>query len=246
MNCVIRVSDKTKEKMIKYYEDKKRDKVIPYVIFQAQDGDTVITMYESGKIMFQGTTADVDSSMWLEMDGQSKKDSPEVKEKEKKYYYCSSIGSDEVGTGDYFGPIVVTASFVKKEDIPYLEKLGIKDSKKLTDEKILDIAPKVAKKISYKSLILSNQEYNEKHDRILTQVLQEMENLPPRSRVIMEEVFIHNMKYREVAEKYNVSISTVKTLLGNAVRKLRERLDKEKFAGFLFFFCKKKSFCQIF
>ena len=163
MNCVIRVSDKTKEKMIKYYEDKKRDKVIPYVIFQAQDGDTVITMYESGKIMFQGTTADVDSSMWLEMDGQSKKDSPEVKEKEKKYYYCSSIGSDEVGTGDYFGPIVVTASFVKNEDIPYLEELGIKDSKKLTDEKILDIAPKVAKKISYKSLILSNQEYNEKH-----------------------------------------------------------------------------------
>ena len=163
MNSVIRVSDKTREKMIKYYEDKKRDKVIPYVVFQAQDGDTVVTMYESGKIMFQGTTADVDSSMWLEMDGQSKKDGSEIKEKEKKYYYCSSIGSDEVGTGDYFGPIVVTASFVKKEDIPYLEELGIKDSKKLTDEKILDIAPKVAKKIRYRSLILSNLEYNEKH-----------------------------------------------------------------------------------
>lgn len=163
MNCVIRVSDKTKEKMIKYYEDKKRDKVIPYVVFQAQDGDTVVTMYESGKIMFQGTTADVDSSMWLEMDGQSKKDSPEIKEKEKKYYYCSSIGSDEVGTGDYFGPIVVTASFVKKDDIEFLEGLGIKDSKKLTDEKILEIAPKVAKRISYKSIILTNKEYNEKH-----------------------------------------------------------------------------------
>lgn len=163
MNCVIRVSDKTKDKIIKYYEDKKRDKVIPYVVFQAQDGDTVITMYESGKIMFQGTTADVDSNMWLEMDGQYKKDSSEIKESEKKYYYCSSIGSDEVGTGDYFGPIVVTASYVKKEDIPYLEELGIKDSKKLTDEKILDIAPKVAKKISYKSIILTNSEYNEKH-----------------------------------------------------------------------------------
>lgn len=164
MNCVIRVSDKTKEKMIKYYEDKKRDKVIPYVVFQAQDGDTVVTMYESGKIMFQGTTADVDSSMWLEMDGQSKQDNiPEIKEKEKKYYYCSSIGSDEVGTGDYFGPIVVTASFVKKEDIEFLESLGIKDSKKLTDEKILEIAPKVAKQISYKSIILTNEQYNEKH-----------------------------------------------------------------------------------
>ena len=163
MNSVIRVSDKTREKMIKYYEDKKRDKVIPYVVFQAQDGDTVVTMYESGKIMFQGTTADVDSSMWLEMDGQSKQNSPEVKEKEKKFYYCSSIGSDEVGTGDYFGPIVVTASFVKEDDIEYLESLGIKDSKKLTDEKILEIAPKVAQKISYKSIILTNKEYNEKH-----------------------------------------------------------------------------------
>lgn len=163
MNSVIRVSETTKEKMIKYYEDKKRDKVIPYVIFQAQDGDTVVTMYESGKIMFQGTTADVDSSMWLEMDGQSKQNSFEVKEKEKRYYYCSSIGSDEVGTGDYFGPIVVTASYVKKEDIEFLESLGIKDSKKLTDEKILEIAPKVAKRIPYKSIILTNQEYNEKH-----------------------------------------------------------------------------------
>ncbi|MBD9104863.1 ribonuclease HIII [bacterium] len=196
MNCVIRVSDKTKEKMIKYYEDKKRDKVIPYVIFQAQDGDTVITMYESGKIMFQGTTADVDSSMWLEMDGQSKKDSPEVKEKEKKYYYCSSIGSDEVGTGDYFGPIVVTASFVKNEDIPYLEELGIKDSKKLTDEKILDIAPKVAKKISYKSLILSNQEYNEKHGS---------NNNMNKIKAIMHNKVLYQM-VQEIKEKYDYII----------------------------------------
>ena len=196
MNCVIRVSDKTKEKMIKYYEDKKRDKVIPYVIFQAQDGDTVITMYESGKIMFQGTTADVDSSMWLEMDGQSKKDNPEVKEKEKKYYYCSSIGSDEVGTGDYFGPIVVTASFVKNEDIPYLEELGIKDSKKLTDEKILDIAPKVAKKISYKSLILSNQEYNEKHGS---------NNNMNKIKAIMHNKVLYQM-VQETKEKYDYII----------------------------------------
>ena len=193
MNCVIRVSDKTKEKMIKYYEDKRRDKVIPYVIFQAQDGDTVITMYESGKIMFQGTTADVDSSMWLEMDGQSKKDSPEVKEKEKKYYYCSS---DEVGTGDYFGPIVVTASFVKNEDIPYLEELGIKDSKKLTDEKILDIAPKVAKKISYKSLILSNQEYNEKHGS---------NNNMNKIKAIMHNKVLYQM-VQETKEKYDYII----------------------------------------
>ena len=66
-NVVIRVDEKTKEKMLKYYEDKKKDKVIPYVVFQAVDNDTVVTMYESGKVMFQGKSADVDASMWIEM-----------------------------------------------------------------------------------------------------------------------------------------------------------------------------------
>ena len=50
--------------MIEYYKDKRRDKVIPYVVFQAQEEDTVITMYESGKVMFQGVSADVDAAMW--------------------------------------------------------------------------------------------------------------------------------------------------------------------------------------
>ena len=36
MNVVIKVNDEIKEKMIEYYKDKKRDKVIPYVVFQAE------------------------------------------------------------------------------------------------------------------------------------------------------------------------------------------------------------------
>ena len=162
---VFRVDEKTKEKMLKYYEDKKKDKVIPYVVFQAVDNDTVVTLYESGKVMFQGKSADVDASMWMEISGAEaiRKEKKDKDKADMKYYNTSSIGSDEVGTGDYFGPIVVTASFVKKEDIPFLEELGIKDSKKLTDDKILEIAPKVAKRISYKSIILTNSEYNEKY-----------------------------------------------------------------------------------
>lgn len=200
MNCVIRVSEETRKKMIKYYEDKKRDKVIPYVVFQAQDEDTVITMYESGKVMFQGVSADVDSTMWLEMDGQSattkEEDKPEFIQ---KYHNCSSIGSDEVGTGDYFGPIVVTASFVKKEDVEFLEKLGIRDSKKISDETILKIAPEIAKRIQYKSIILNNKEYNEKHgndhnmnkikailhNKVLYQLVQEVKE--PYDYIIVDE-----------------------------------------------------------
>lgn len=200
MNCVIRVSEETRKKMIKYYEDKKRDKVIPYVVFQAQDEDTVITMYESGKVMFQGVSADVDSTMWLEMDGQSAVEKEEDKpEFIQKYHNCSSIGSDEVGTGDYFGPIVVTASFVKKEDVEFLEKLGIRDSKKISDETILKIAPEIAKRIQYKSIILNNKEYNEKHgndhnmnkikailhNKVLYQLVQEVKE--PYDYIIVDE-----------------------------------------------------------
>ena len=77
----------------------------------------------------------------------------------------SSVGSDEVGTGDYYGPIVVTASYVNKEDISFLTELGVKDSKKLSDEQILKIVPKIIKKIKYKTIMLSNKEYNEKYGK---------------------------------------------------------------------------------
>ncbi len=167
MNVVIRVSKETQEKIKEYYKDKKRDKEIPYVVFQAEDEDTVITMYTSGKIMFQGVSADVDANMWKAIDGQeaNEEDPKKKKEKEDKYYYSTSIGSDEVGTGDYFGPIVVTSCYVRKEDIPEIEKLGIRDSKKLTDEHILKVTKDLTKIVKYKSIIVNNLEYNENYDR---------------------------------------------------------------------------------
>ena len=129
MNVVIKVDEETKEKMIEYYKDKLRDKTPPYAVFQAQDMDTIVTMYKSGKVMFQGLSADIDANMWTEL-----KENTNNKEQEQdieKYMYCSSIGSDEVGTGDYFGPIVVTASYVNIKDIDYLKSIKVTDSKKL-------------------------------------------------------------------------------------------------------------------
>lgn len=165
MNVVIKVNDEIKQKMIEYYKDKMRDKVIPYVVFQAEEEDTVITMYESGKVMFQGKSADVDAAMWGVALENTKEKQEEAKNADVKYYNTNAVGSDEVGTGDYFGPIVVTATYVKKEDIPFLEKLGVGDSKKIDDSKILKIAPEIAKRVKYRSIILSNKEYNEKYTK---------------------------------------------------------------------------------
>ena len=167
MNVVIKVNDEIKAEMIEYYKDKVRDKKIPYVVFQAVDEDTVVTMYESGKVMFQGKSADVDAAHWgIEIEEKKQdKEKDKINKENEKYYYSSSIGSDEVGTGDYFGPIVVTATYVNKDDIKFLEELGVHDSKKITDDKIREIAPKLAKKLKYKSIILRNDEYNEKYGK---------------------------------------------------------------------------------
>ena len=135
------------------------------MVFQAQEEDTVITMYESGKVMFQGTSADVDAAMWGVALENTKEKKEEKKKENQKYYNCNAVGSDEVGTGDYFGPIVVTACYVKKDQIEALEKLGIGDSKKIDDEKIKKIAPEIAKLVKYKSVILTPEEYNEKHTK---------------------------------------------------------------------------------
>ncbi len=170
---VIKVNKDTKKLMSEFYQDMKRTKTPPYAIFQADTGDTIVTLYESGKAMFQGISADIEAKMWTDIlkDKETIKyfqdnDNPrslQIEEANTLPINISSIGSDEVGTGDYYGPIVVTASYVDKENIPFLTELKVKDSKKISDEQILKIVPKIIKKIPYKSVILTNKEYNEKY-----------------------------------------------------------------------------------
>lgn len=169
---VFKVNNDIKEKMIKYFNDLKRDKTPPYAIFQAEEAGTVVTLYNSNKVMFQGPNAISDASIWQGntnfmndelLDSESTK-----KETEDNFSIpinINSIGSDEVGTGDYFGPIVVTATYVQKENIPFLIDLGVRDSKKLSDEFILKNAKKIINKIPYSTLVLSPIEYNNNYSK---------------------------------------------------------------------------------
>ena len=171
---VIRVDNDTKKLMNEFYKDMKRDKTPPYAVFQADTGDTIVTLYESGKAMFQGVSADIEAgrgeSIRKDKDNidyfMDTKDTKIKKEEQVDIPSdIASVGSDEVGTGDYYGPIVVTASFVSKDNIPFLTELGVRDSKKLSDEQILKIVPKIIKKIPYKTIMLSNKEYNDNYGK---------------------------------------------------------------------------------
>ena len=193
----LKVSENTMNKMNEYFEDKKRLKTPPYAVFQADEADTVVTLYQSGKAVFQGISADIDANLWSQMEknlnpdkkvdmkiaGEKKKET----KKNSKVYYANTIGSDEVGTGDFFGPIVVTASYVTKDNIPFLENLGVKDSKKLTDEQILKITPQIIKKIPYYTMTLSNKEYNEKRENYNMNAM---------------KAILHNKALLEMTKKY--------------------------------------------
>ncbi len=219
MTIVFKVSENIKKKMIAYYEDKKREKTPPYAVFQADEADTIITLYESGKAMFQGTSADIDANLWIEMEkklnnrtidiDEKKKEKEKYKENLEYFYSISTIGSDEVGTGDYFGPIVVTATFVSKDKIDLMNELGVKDSKKITDDKIIKIAPTLIKEIPYVTFILNNKEYNAYqrkgynmnkikailHNKVLYSLTNKEEKYP-YDKIVVDQ-FVYPRKYFE-------------------------------------------------
>lgn len=154
----------TKNKVISTYQSFQKDNKGEYIVFFARRSDLVVTVYSSKKqgeykAIFIGDNA-------LE---EAKAFDPEAVVKEPKSkkietgWLCleDQIGSDEVGTGDFFGPICVCAAYVSKKDIPYLRKLGVDDSKKLTDERIKEIAKELINKIPYSQVSLGNEKYNE-------------------------------------------------------------------------------------
>lgn len=220
MIIVYKVSPNIKPKIIEYYMGLKRPTTPPYAVFQAEEGGTIITLYESGKIMFQGKSADVDAAMWFDLEYHfNKRDVRRellIKEREQlrknvdiyadKFKDISTIGSDEVGTGDYFGPIVVTAAFVDIKTKTHLQELGVKDSKRLTDAKIRQIAPLLIKEVPHCTYVVTAEEYNKNkifnmnkvkailHNKVLTYLVNS--NNYPYEDIVVDE-FVYPKKYYE-------------------------------------------------
>ena len=115
----------------------------PYVDTEIRLSDAIITIYKSEKVVFVGEGANYYASLFM-----TKKIHPEA-------------GSDEVGTGVYFGPICVCAAILKEEDHDLLTKYRITDSKQLSDDEIIKTAPELIKKIEYSLLILKPIQYND-------------------------------------------------------------------------------------
>lgn len=134
-------------------------------IFRAKTNNAVITAYQSGKVLFQGSAPESEASKWGNVPlNDKKKHSLEQKHSyspQAELFTDNHIGSDEAGTGDYFGPITVAALFATKEQQLKLKQIGVRDSKHLNDTKIKQIAKEIAHlQIPYSLLLLPNEKYN--------------------------------------------------------------------------------------
>jgi ribonuclease HIII len=85
-------------------------------------------------------------------------------ELEPSYPY---IGTDESGKGDYFGPLVVAGVYTTPAVVSELTKLGIRDSKELSDNQIINFASQLKKmnQIAFDVVQISPEKYNTLYEK---------------------------------------------------------------------------------
>lgn len=133
-----------------------------------------VTLYTSGAGLCQGNDTQVDdfareilgtvlnsaeSTSPASNKGPVRSTNEIVQEFEDQQTYL--IGTDEVGNGSYFGNLVVVACVLTPETLLLAQKLGVGDSKKISDRKIRMIALELMEKVSYYAYNLDNRRYNE-------------------------------------------------------------------------------------
>ena len=132
---------KLKETFKEYIKPNKNEYVDTFI----QKDDLTITIYNSKKVVFQGNDAFFYAQAFID----TKKN--------------RQAGSDEVGTGDCFGPVVVCAAIIEEEDYDFIEMNHITDSKQLDDNFIRKIGPQLVNRFKHSLLILDNATYNKVH-----------------------------------------------------------------------------------
>ena len=76
------------------------------------------------------------------------------------------IGTDEAGKGDYFGPLVCAACYVDANTLPKLNQLGVKDSKKLSNGRVLSLADSIKKLCPYNVVAIGPEKYNQLYTKM--------------------------------------------------------------------------------
>lgn len=163
-NEVLMVSSQTLDEMKEQYKNYLKPTTPPGSVFAAKKGSVNITAYKSGKVLFQGNQSQEEFSLWA-----SKGTTAPKKSSAKKvdtalpsgFSQWSVLGSDEVGTGSYFGPLTVVAAYVDRSQFELLKELGVRDSKEMTDREICRVAKDLITFLPYSLLNVMPEKYNQ-------------------------------------------------------------------------------------
>ena len=143
-------SEKEIQAFLEHYQTSLAPSKNPYIHYFLKLPQATVSIYTSGKVLLQGEGAEKYARFF----------GYQVVEENRGQNF-PLIGTDEVGNGSYFGGLAVVASFVTPDQHDFLRKLGVGDSKTLTDQKIRQIAPILKEKIQHQALLLSPSKYNE-------------------------------------------------------------------------------------
>ncbi|QHX36842.1 ribonuclease HIII [Spiroplasma sp. BIUS-1] len=213
----------------------------------------VINIYNTNTILLQGEhISEFINKYDLKI---IEKQSKEIKL--NKNLQLPNIGCDEVGVGDFFGPLITCCAYVEKEfEEKWPELLSkITDSKKINDRDILTLFEQIKDKVIWEVYILENSKYNRAydlyknthklkaicHNQGLKRIFRNNENLK-NSTVIMDqfvneksyynyltdqEIVIKDIYFETKAESKYISVACASIIARYHFLKEIERLEKE-------------------
>jgi len=127
--------------------------------FQARSEGVVVSAYRSGKVVVQGKNA----GALLGRAGFEVEDAEAAGGGGAFALDRITVGSDESGKGDYFGPLVVAAVVVQPEQVVTLQKAGVRDCKKMADSVVLRSAKAIRDLCPHSVIRMDPVDYNERH-----------------------------------------------------------------------------------
>ena len=122
----------------------------PYAKFRMKSPQSSnVILYTSGKLVFQGSE---DFTSIITAVKNNREDDSDI---------VAHLGVDEVGKGDYFGPLVVVACFLEEEFLEKVSSIGIGDSKKFSDSRIMQMYNLVKDYPYFYTSIIHPKEYDQ-------------------------------------------------------------------------------------
>jgi ribonuclease HIII len=124
---------------------------VAYARFAAKGEGVNVVLYTSGKLVVQGKGASDFRLHHLQ----------EIIGLPEPRLLQATIGCDEAGKGDYFGPLVVAAVAMTPDEERFLDEIPLQDSKTLGDRQIAVAAESLRNVLPHEVIVINPPKYNE-------------------------------------------------------------------------------------